>query len=170
MPVVAFGRPTDVKSILAAVKDRLVVQTGIAANWIFPTLAEDNEVTKSPPSKTFVTIKPQRFRPEKPIVAGGSEAAFRGTLGVHLWHSLYTDQNLRDADFLTKDPEGILTKWLKILGALHLYYPPDGADETGSILIEPMREADGFSFPDRKPPGWGRMDSAWEIFFVHKQS
>lgn len=170
MMAIAYGTPTDLPTILTAVQGRIADTTGIARNLVFPSLLPDEDFGTSPPGNTFVVVKPATFNLIHANTAGSGHAAFDGRLAVHLWHRLHTDQALRDANWLLKDPEGVLAKWLKLLAALHLYDPRVTGDATSALLIEPMRLATGFDFPAKRPPGWGRLDSVWQTKFVHRTS
>lgn len=169
MPTPTFGTPTDLIELLTVIEAKIVAVTAINAKFVFATLLSDVEIVKTPPANLFVTLRLGNFVGMRDIVRGGQGPAYDGTLGIQMWTRLDTDQTMRAEDFL-KSASGILAQWLKLLGGLQLFAPLRVSDPTKALLMEPMRNNPGFSFPDKKPPGWGRLDSSWSIKFVYRLS
>ena len=167
--MIAHGTATDLPELLEAVRKRLVDKTGLADRSVFYTMLPDAELVKTPPVNTFITLRLHGFRGIKEIVAGAGGAAYDGTLAVQVWHRLDLDQ-WGHTDAWLNSEGGALTVWLKVLAALQLWTPTRTSDAAAGLLIEPMRNNPGFDFPERKPPGWGRLDSAWDVKFVHRLS
>ncbi len=169
MPTPAYGTPTDLPELLGVLKTKILAITSFATHLVFLTLLDDDELAKTAPGNTFITLRLGKFVGIKSHVAGGGLPAYEGVIQVHLWHRQDNDQHARAADYLLSDT-GVLAKWLPLLGGLELYSPLRVADATKCLLIEPMRNNNGFEFPARKPPGWGRLDSSWNVKLVHRLS
>lgn len=163
----AFGTPTDLPELLAAIKARVVSGTGLDASLVFLTLSPERDVAKFPPDDTFVTLRMARVVGIAGYTAGGGMAAYTGQLRVSLWHRRFTDELLHDHDFLTAC-DALYPAWLKLLGALHLFAPVRKTDATKALVIDPIRNTPGHVMPDRPPDGWGRLDDTWEVKFVHR--
>lgn len=170
MSVVRFGELTDLPEVLGAVQTRVSDRTGVARHLVVPSLVRDEDWAASPPGNTFVVVRPERFVPVRPIVTGAAHAVFDGRVLVTLWHRLYTDQALRDSNWLLRDPDGVLAKWALLLAGLHLFDGRVLLDTDESIFVEPMRLDTGFEFPNRPPSGWGHLNSAWQVIFNHRLS
>lgn len=165
----AFGTPTDLPELFGVLKTKIVAITSFATHLVFLTLLDDDDVAKSAPGNSFITLRLGKFAGIKSHVAGGGLPAYEGTIVVQLWHRQDNDQHARAADYLLSST-GAFTKWLPLLGGLELYAPLRAADVTKCLLIEPMRNNPGFEVPNRKPQGWGRLDSAWNVKLVHRLS
>lgn len=167
MPAPAYGTPTDLPELFAVLKTKIVAVTGMQAHLVFLTLLDDEDIAKTAPGNSFVTMRLGKFVGIRSHVAGGGILAYEGTISVQLWHRQDNDQHARAADYLLGDG-GVLAKWLPLLGGLELYSPLRVLDTTKCLLIEPMRNNPGFEVPARRPPGWGRLDSAWSVKLVHR--
>lgn len=167
MPAPAYGTPTDLAELVAVLKVKIVAITALASHLVFLTLLDDDEIAKTAPGSDFLTLRLGKFAGIRSHVAGGGLPAYDGTLLLQLWHRQDNDQHARAADYLLSNT-GLLAKWLPLLGGLELFTPVRASDATKAIVIEPIRNNAGFEFPHRKPPGWGRLDSAWNVKFVHR--
>jgi hypothetical protein len=173
---VNFGNPTDLPELLAAVRDKIVTTTGIARHLVFPTLWADDDIAAKPPGDLFVTVRPgPRFVGIPSITAGAGRnyRAYAGKLLVSLFFRLkYTDQTYRDADLLEQANSAASDRFVTLLSALELFAPTRTNDGVTAIVIEPMRNDDGFDLAPHKVPvaGWMKLVSHWDCKFAHRLS
>lgn len=165
MPV-AYGTPTDLPELLDALAARVAARATIDPSLVFPTLQSDEELVTKPSGDTFVTLRLGRCVPVQKDFAGGALTTFAGVVLAQLWTRTTTDQDRRAVNYL----RAALGRWLYVFDALEGFTPTRASDATLGLVIEPVRAADaGFEVPNKKPDGWGRLDSAWSVKFVHRR-
>lgn len=168
-----FGElTTDLGEIFDVLKTRLVAQTAIAADYVYLSVDDDDDPLERPPCDRFLVVRLDGFKPEAGVIrgAGNNLVNFRGQVGVEAFARLHTDQAGRGYNLLTAASVGVLPLWLKVLAALHQYDAPRPATPTKSLLTEYITSG-SWQFPRRKrPAGWGRVFSSWNIAFLHRLS
>ncbi len=169
----AYGIPTDVASIIAAISFKLV-ETDLLfqANQVWVTLASDKDLEELPMKDQMVTIRPDSFTAVTSEVRGGGRNQFscNGTLSLSLWSRLWTGQLLNDWDALQDASKGILTLWMQLLDSLE-QFAPQAAGCSDCLLREPMRLMSFTVVPVRLlRRGWTRLDSTWSIKYVQRFS
>lgn len=161
-----YGTATDIPEILGVLATRIAARCSMHASLVFPTLADDEDLAKTPPGDTFVTLRVGRFTPVPGHYAGGSLATFRGAIAAQLWHRTDVDQARKAGDYVA----AVMNRWLYLFDALQGFSPARVSDATLGLTLEGISAADqGFEVPARRPPKWGRLDSWWGLRFVQRR-
>lgn len=161
-----YGQQTTIEAILAAVQQKLVDDDVAATDYIFETLAGDEEYDLRPNADTFVTMTPTSGRPLYGDVAGGGSAmtTIDLQLSIGLWRRLWIDQDTKDTQLLGNPALGILPKWRLFVKSLQMFAAPGTPN---SLFVEPMRLL-GFDIKPRtvNEQRWAKVTSLWQVLFV----
>lgn len=164
-----FGQPTTISEILRAVADKLsTVDQVFKAEYVIPTLAQDEYFENDPPADSFILIAPTIFPPNEKHVTGGGNQLFGidGTIETRFWNRFNADMANSDKAAIEDATFGLDANWLWVLKSLQQFKPV--AANGVCILREPMRLAPpGFRFETRRlDTTWLLIRASWEIKFV----
>lgn len=170
MTVGLYGIPTDVGILIKLIKDQIVTSGVSGDSYVYPILNDTDEPLEWPTNDDYVTIAPDRFPVDSPLVTGGGTQAylFNGSVVITLWHRLGTDAQISDLNWITDQTYGAITKWNAILKALEQFSPQDAS--ANNLAAEPMRII-SYHFGRRQPRhGWGSIKGVFELVFVQDVS
>src|SRR5579884_2855511 len=153
---------TDLATILAAARDKLVADGVFAASACFLTLNPDD--LRFPPSDQFAAVCPGPQRINTGVYVGGGRdiVVVEGQLTVSLWCRLALDQQPRDDSYLTDATLGALRRWRCVVNSLLLYQPLDGG---GNQLLPKGFKWEGLDSYSRdyQGVGWGCLKSSFSF-------
>lgn len=164
----AFGVPTQVTTLLAAFKAKLLADAVVAASsQIITGLRDDDELFYNQPTYPFITLRIAAFPANLPAIAGGTieTEQYDAILRVSLWSFIGQDWSELQHDVLEAALLAEIVLWKSVLKSLRKYMPYN-ADADG-LLIEPMRNVSwepSQPRPDRK--GWVKFIGQYSFRFV----
>lgn len=159
-----FGEPTTIPAVLAALSAQLISACTYDPSQVFLSLSDDDVLAKYPNKDLFIQIALRNGVPRAGDVYGGGNDLLTVdlTIAINLWLRLSTDMAFHDADQLTNATLGQLGKWLALMQAMQMYYPP-GVSGAASIFVEPARNT-RFDFKPRSmKTGHAKLASWWAI-------
>lgn len=167
----ARNKYTFLHTILDVVRDKLV--SALAIDETLVTMRLSEEPAEPAPADQYIALVPGPQSPDQAAVYGGGNTTpiLNGNFAVLLWTRLYLDQTAgaaTDEQLLTNTTYGSLEMMRKIMKALQLYDPTDGAGD--NYLCEPMRLANGgwMTRPKRRAEelGWAPLSAAFEVQYL----
>lgn len=161
---VGFGAPTTPEAILSAIATAIVDEVGVAAEAVFESLADDDNVSKFPEFDCFYQIAIRNGAAVAGDVAGGGEflTTIDLSLAISIWIRLEIDPVYSDAQAVKNASYGALPKWRALLKVLHTYYP----DGSPSIFGGPLLFENFDIKPRRVNSQWVKIASTFSVPFV----
>lgn len=167
------GKPTTLKTILDALRAKLVTVTGIAQEYIIPTLSED-WFTPGGLADQFILLSKFAGQEVSSVTDGAGVAGkmWNATLDLVLLSRLDTDFAGGDYNRLADASYGLLAKWGDILVAMEQWMPDDGGSPAWGLLAQPARTF-GFQIAPRSfkaASGWVQIRTKLHIPFIQQLS
>lgn len=165
-----FGTlPVRIEDVIERLVKQLQAKTGLPADLVFETLADDADHVEHPPADRFITLAPVRFQRPTGLFDGGGRhlEGFDGVFRVACFSRFASDQELRSTRELRDKTRSCLALVLKVVDALDGYKMPSATDATASMLRQPVNAMDIDCKPKRMRGGpWSVIGSTWGVKFV----
>ncbi|AWM38683.1 hypothetical protein GobsT_31280 [Gemmata obscuriglobus] len=165
-----FGQvPVRIEDLVERLVKQLQARTGLPADCVFETLADDQDHCEFPAADRFVTVTPQRFQRVPGLWDGAGRCleGWDGTFRVACLSRFASDQQLRSTRELRDKTRSALALVLKVVDGLDGYKMPSATEPTKSLLREPVKGLDIDVRPKRLKVGpWSVIGSAWSVKFI----